>query len=82
MNTPPINLTKLLAACKVGQTVKLRNGTVTELTEIKPESAYPYAVCAEFGHFWFKPNGILCIAKEQSENDIIDILPPFLHLPS
>jgi len=77
-----IDLTKLLSACKVGQTVKLRNGTVTELTEITPDSAYPYRTTDEFGHFWYKPDGILCIAKEQSDDDIIDILPPFLHLPS
>lgn len=77
-----IDLTKLLSDCKVGQTVKLRNGTITELTEIKPDSAYPYRTTVEFGHLWYKPDGVLCIASVASDNDIIDILPPFLHLPS
>ena len=46
MNAPPIDLTKLLAACKVGQTVKLRNGTIGQLslTPDHPPCSYPYFI--------------------------------------
>jgi len=82
MNALPIDLTKLLAACLPGQTVKLRDGTTGQLclTPDSPPCSYPYFIIKDMQDTaYYKPDGTVCIPWP--ERDIIDILPPFLHLP-
>lgn len=81
-----IDLTKLLAACKVGQKVKTRAGNEVFLTCIDTEpTEYPYGCSRNLAttepDFWNRPDGKSCL-QCLAEYDIIDILPPFLHLPS
>jgi len=86
MNAPPIDLTKLLSACKVGQKVKTRGGLEVFLTCIDTEpTKFPYGFSRNLAttepDFWNRPDGRSCL-QSFAEYDIIDILPPFLHLPS
>lgn len=85
MNAPPIDLTKLLADCKVGQKVKTRGGLEVFLTciDTKP-TKFPYGFSRNLAttepDFWNCSDGKSCV-KCLAEYDIIDILPPFLLLP-
>lgn len=83
MNGPTLDLTNLLAACLLGQTVKLRDGSIMELhPDWKTPSSYPLQVINPTDPLdisYHLPNGTCCIPWP--ERDITDILPPFLHLP-